>query len=226
MRVSIGPYSGDLIPIRRWGYSYNDWRHETIYREEEDYDRLDKIVYGFLDKLEDLVRPLNRWSNNRKRKIKVRIDGYDVWSAEHTLALIIHPVLLRLKESKHGSPCVDDEDVPENLKSTSGPPKENEWDVDDYQHDRWEWVMNEMVWAFEQCTLDDHGDDVFHHNSEQLQINFEHIEGSKNKELKMNYQKDPSKPAYWVDEDGKKAHYERIKNGHRLFAKYYFGLWD
>ena len=215
-----------MIPISRWENSYTSLRHKTLFVEEEDYDRLDKIVFGFLYKLEKLVNPLNRWSNRRKRKIKIHIDDYDVWGADYTLALIIHPVLLKLKGQKHGSPCVDDEDVPEHLKSTSAPPKEHDWDTDDHHHDRWDWVMNEMIWAFEQCTFDDCGDHIFHHNSDQLDMNFEAIEGSILNQLKMNHQKDPNKPAYWVDEDGKKAHYERIKNGQRLFAKYYFGLWD
>jgi len=226
MKVNLGPYSDDLIPVSRWENSYTSLRHKTLYIEEEDYDRLDKIVFGFFNKLYRFVSPLNRWSNRRKRKIDIHIDDYDVWGADHTLALIIHPVLLKLKEKKHGSPYIDDEDVPDNIKSTIAPDKENEWDTDDYNHDRWDWVMNEMIWAFEQCTHDDQNDHQFHHNSDQLDMTFEAIEGSTYKQLKMNPQKDPSKPAYWVDEDGKKAHYERIKNGHRLFAKYYFGLWD
>lgn len=227
MRIDIGPYSSDLIPIRRWEYSYTGWRHKTLYREEENYDRIDKIVYGFLDKLEDLVRPLNRWSNCRERKVKVRIDNYDVWGADHTLALVIHPVLLKLKEQQNGSPCVDDEDVPDHVKSSAAGPKENEWDTDDKHFDRWEWVLNEMIWAFEQCTLDDRGDHLFHHNSDQLEMVSKPLEDNpKLSSIEFNYQKDPSKPAYWVDDEGKKAHYDRIQNGLRLFSKYYFGLWD
>jgi hypothetical protein len=34
-----------------------------------------------------------------------------------------------IKKDKHGAPFVDDEDVPEELKSTSAPPKENEYDT-------------------------------------------------------------------------------------------------
>lgn len=227
MKVDIGPYSGDLIHVRHWENKYEFWRRpDTFYLPEEEYTWIDKIVFGFLDKLSTLVRPLNRWSNNRKRKINIRIDYHDVWSADHTLALIIHPVLVELQKQKHGSPCVDDEDVPDNLKSTAAGPKENEWDTDDNYHLRWEYALGEMIWAFEQCTNEDHGDHIFHHNSDQLGMVFEPIEGSEVKQLKFNHQKDPSKPAYWVDEDGKKAHYERIKNGHRLFAKYYFSLWD
>jgi hypothetical protein len=232
MKINIGPYKNDIIPVCSWERSYEYWRRpDTFFLSEEEYTKVDKIVFGFFDKLNKIVGPLNRWSNSRKRKINIHIDNYDVWSADHTLAMIIHPVLLKLKEQKNGSPCVDNEDVPENLKSTSAGPKENEWDTDDNYHLRWEWVMDEIIWAFEQCTDEDHGDHIFHHNSDQLELIFEStddetLDGKGVKSLKFNHQKDPTKPAYWVDEDGKKAHYERIKNGHRLFAKYYFGLWD
>jgi hypothetical protein len=229
MKVDIGPYSKDLIPVRHWEQKYEFWRKpDTFYLPEEEYTKIDKIVFGFFDKLSELVRPLNRWSNNRKRKINIRIDNYDVWSADHTLALIIHPVLLKLKETKHGSPDVDNDDVPEHLRAEEHnvPHPDGYIDTDDCFHKRWEWVINEMIWAFEQCTNEDHGDHIFHHNSDQLDMVFEPVEGSKNNQLKFNHQKDPTKPAYWVDYEGKDAHYERIKNGHRLFAKYYFGLWD
>lgn len=85
----------------------------------------------------------------RKRKIKIRVDDYDIWSADATLRLIILPVLRKLKAAKAGAPWVEDEDVPEELKSTSAPPKENEWDVDDNHFKRWDWVLNEVIWAFE-----------------------------------------------------------------------------
>ena len=93
--------------------------------------------------------------SDKPRKINIRIDNYDTWSMDHTLAYIIHPMLIQLKETKHGSPWVDDEDVPEELQSTSAPPKENDWDIDDNHHTRWDWVLNEMIWAFEQHIEDD-----------------------------------------------------------------------
>jgi hypothetical protein len=232
MKVHIGPYKSDLIPVRSWEREYEYWRRPgTFYLPEEEYTRYDKIVFGFFDRLHALVRPINRWANSRKRKIKVHIDYYDVWGADHTLALIIHPVLVKLKQCKQGSPNVDDEDVPDHLKSTSAGPKENEWDTDEFHHARWNYVLDEMIWAFEQHTDDDCNDDQFHHNSEQLDMTFEPImegdlAGKSYSTIKMNHQKDPNKPAYWVDEEGKKAHYERIANGRRLFAKYYQGLWD
>ena len=105
------------------------------------------------------------------RKVDIRIDDWDVWSSDHTLALIIHPVLVKLKEKKHGSPCVDDEDVPERLRD-GVPAKENEWDTDDNHHSRWEYVLDEMIWAFEQHTHDDCNINQFYHHQDQLEITF------------------------------------------------------
>jgi hypothetical protein len=81
--------------------------------------------------------------------IEVHIDKYDTWSMDHTLAPIILPMLKQLQETKHGAPLVDDEDVPEELKSTSAPTKENDWDTDDNWHKRWDWVLDEMIYAFD-----------------------------------------------------------------------------
>ena len=83
-----------------------------------------------------------------------------------------------------------------------------------------------MIWTFEQCSDDDHGDSQFHHNSDQLDIDFDASDDSEYKTVKINRQKDPSKPPYWVDEEGKNAHYDRIKNGLKFFGKYYSALWD
>ena len=169
---------------------------------------------------------INIGKYRENRKVDIRIDDWDVWGADHTLALIIHPVLAKLKEVKQGSPCVDDEDVPELLRASSAPAKENEWDTDDNHHSRWEYVLDEMIWAFEQHTYDDCNDNQFHHNRDQLGMTFEDSGENGMKSIVMNNQKDPTKPAYWVDEEGRKKHYDRIAEGRRLFAKYYDALWD
>lgn len=90
-----------------------------------------------------------------ERHIEIRIDEYDTWSADHTLALVIHPLLLKLKDDKKGAPWVDDKDVPEEIRSTSAKPKENEWDTDNFFFERWNWVLDEMIWAFAQVIADD-----------------------------------------------------------------------
>jgi hypothetical protein len=227
MKVNIGPYKSDIIPVYSWEKRYEYWRRpDTYYLPEEEYTKFDKFVFGFFDKLSDLVRPLNYWANRRGRNIKIHIDNFDVWSADHTLAMIIHPVLVKLKENKHGSPFVDDEDVPDTLKSSAAPPKENEWDTGDNYHARWAWVLDEMIWTFGQHGLEDDSDQ-FHHNPDQLQMVFKEATDMKgSKEVTFNHQKDPNKPAYWRDDEGLKKHAERKANGRRLFAKYYEALWD
>ena len=139
----------------------------------------------------------------------VKIDRYDTWSMDHTLADIILPMLKQLRESKHGAPYVDDEDVPEELKSTSAPAKENEWDTDDNHFKRWDWVMNEMVWAFEQELKDDDEAQFFDHSESR---------GIEDWEERMDKLK--------VDREGLEAHQKRKANGYRLFGRYYQNLWD
>jgi hypothetical protein len=119
----------------------------------------------FLEKTDDFLQTvLNATVNpiwgRRKRKLKVRIDDYDVWGAHHTLALVIHPVLVRLKEKKQGAPWTDDSDAPEHLRSTAYSKKEREYDTDGSHFLRWDWILNEMIWAFGQ-EMDEDSEDQF-----------------------------------------------------------------
>jgi hypothetical protein len=81
---------------------------------------------------------------DNKQEIDIRIDYWDTYSLDYTLALIIYPALLRLKETKPGSPFVDIEDVPEELKPTGV----DMYGVDNTHHERWGWVLDEMIYAF------------------------------------------------------------------------------
>ena len=98
---------------------------------------------------------------DEERKVEIQIDPWDSWNAGHTIAMIAVPILKQLQATKHGSPYTDDEDVPENLRSTSAKPKENEWDTDEFHHDRWEYILSEMIWALEQL-VDNEESDFFH----------------------------------------------------------------
>jgi len=77
----------------------------------------------------------------------IHIDSWDTWSMDHTLARIIHPMLIQLKNDTHSSARVANVDVPEKLHR---PPGVDEWDLDDDWTPRWNWVLNEMIFAFEQ----------------------------------------------------------------------------
>ena len=94
---------------------------------------------------------------NPKQKISVRIDKHDTWSMDHTLAPIIYPMLVQLKEAKHGSPMVDMNDVPKELRATKKQltAYNKTGESDDNYFKRWDWIMDEMIWAFEQKCRDD-----------------------------------------------------------------------
>lgn len=228
MKVKIGPYTTDLIPVRRWDRLYETWSAgDKYFLNEEDYKWYDKIVFGFFDKLSDLARPINRWSNSRKRKVKIHIDNYDVWDAGHTLGMIIAPTLKKLKEVQHGCPHVDNEDVPEEIRNKKEDAQRFDGTTDSDWEARWNWVLDEMIWTFEQYADPSEGTDQFYHNTDQLEMKTIPLEdGKPASTLSFNYQKDPSKPPYWRDQEGLKKHHERKKNGLRLFAKYYDSLWD
>jgi hypothetical protein len=153
----------------------------------------------------------------------VKIDRWDTWSMDHTLADIILPMLKQLKETKHGAPFVDDEDVPDELKSTSAPPKENEYDTDDNHFKRWDYVLDEMTFAFE-CKVDDSWQEKFCSGEHDIKsVPCEWDENGKPKMYKM--EKGPN-DTYKCDYDGIALIQKRITNGYRLFGKYYEGLWD
>jgi hypothetical protein len=191
MRVTIGPYRNWVGP----------------------YQISEKILF-WMDKNDDRVHDFGTWlsedrhgndswllklclwiESKKKRKIHVRIDNYDTWSMYTTLSHIILPMLKQLRDNKMGSPCVDDEDVPWYLRSTIAPGVD-EWDVDLLFHKRWEWIMDEMIWTFEQFVKDDWECAYF----------YDDYRG--------------------YDSEGAKRHQEKINNGMRLFGKYYQGLWD
>jgi hypothetical protein len=171
------------------------------------YDRWVKILDPICQawqKFLDTVHP--RWTY-------VRLDPWDTWSFDHTLADIILPGLKQLRATKHGAPHTDDEDVPEYLRSYMAQPKENEWDTDSLHFMRWDWILDEMIWAFEQ-KADDDADSRF----------FDHSECG---DEKFPWNKDGqyvSKVKY--DSEGHKKWQERKANGFRLFGRYYENLWD
>jgi hypothetical protein len=153
----------------------------------------------------------------------VKIDRYDTWSMDHTLADIVLPMLKQLKDSKHGAPYVDDLDVPEELRSTSAPAKENEWDTDDNHFKRWDWVLAEMIFAFE-CKVDDSWQEAF--SSGEFDQKTVACEWDANGKAKMYKREDGPNHTYTCDYEGMKVVEERIQNGFRLFGRYYQNLWD
>lgn len=190
-----------------------DWVHEFGRWLSENKDGTDT-------KLSKLCQ----WIESKKqRQVYVRIDKFDTWSMDHTLAQIITPMLAQLKASKHGAPHVDDSDVPEHLKSTSAPALANEWDTDANHFLRWDWVLEEMIFAFEAKRLgiwqDKYSSGVHDWSSEPC-------EWDAAGKPTMHRMKDGPNNTYKCDYEAMAVEQARISNGFRLFGRYYENLWD
>lgn len=182
MHVEIGPYKSWFGPYQAASLlRYLGFNEDTC---EKVGDWLPMWPFNFITKCKG------------KRLEHVYIHKYDTWNSDHTIALIVHPMLVQLQKTKHGSPYVDDADVPEELRLTNATPKENEWDIDDLHHKRWDWVLNEMVFAFH-CKLNDEWEDKYC------------VPGGERF----------SNEAYLAEAN-------RIQNGFVLFGKYFQNLWD
>lgn len=156
----------------------------------------------------------------------VKIDYWDTWNMDSTLSPIILPMLRQLHASKHGAPYVDDKDVPANLRSTTKAAKqakENDWDVDGNHFKRWDWVMEEMIWAFEQLCNDDW---EAQYSSGEIDHTWVVSDYDENGKAKLWAMENGPNHTYKVDWDARNKHQERINNGTRLFGKYYTALWD
>lgn len=94
----------------------------------------------------------NYTDDGEDQVVEVHIDPWDTWSMDHTLAPIILPMLIQLKETKHGSPNVDNEDVPQELRMPDGWYDEKysrNGETDPKFFERWDWVIDEMIYAFD-----------------------------------------------------------------------------
>ena len=193
MKIYIGDYPNRLIcrvhtryMDRKYGFV--DWPTE--------YTRFERSLELFEDAVQSVYNIFNWiWFDRRKQKVNIRIDKQDTWSIDSTLAPVILPMLVQLKETKHGAPNVDPKDVPKELRPTAKWKKAYEGDgtTDPNFFKRWDWVLDEMIWAFEQKCRDDWMEDYYYNK--------------------------------W-DQEGAKAHQERMSNGFRLFGKYFESLWS
>ena len=253
MKVYIGPYKNwfgpyqlaellcfwakkekDEYGIERepdWVHNFGEWlAHGEIEKEDPK-----AITSWNKNRHNTWLYKLLLWiESKRKRIVYVKIDKYDTWNMDSTLNPIILPMLKQLKEAKHGSQIVDDEDVPEKFHTTYNPhdydqqelfPEKKEAAdsaVDDLVHLRWDYVMSEMIWSFEQLASD--WESQFHTGViDWMSKPCKWDEDGK----PMLYQMvDGPNHTSKFDSEGYQAHSKRIDNGLRLFGKYYRGLWD
>ena len=249
MKVNIGPYTrwfgpyqlAELLcfwakPVKdEWGIeSKPDWVHNFG----------EWLAHGSVLPDPTPENPVSRWRDDRpittlykflqwveskkKRKVKVHIDRWDTWSMDHTLAYIVLPMLEQLKATKHGAPFVDDKDVPKHLRSTSATPlSQNDIDcgaVDDLHFKRWDWVLDEMIFAFRNKLDEGKWEDQFY--TGEYDFVSKATEFDENGKPKLYQLVKGPNDTRKIDMKGLQAYQKRISNGFRLFGKYYENLWD
>jgi len=249
MKINIGPYTRWFGPYQlaealcfwakpvkdEWGieskpdwvHNFGEWlAHGSVLPDPTPEnpvspwrdDRPITALYKFLQWVE----------SKKKRKVKVHIDQWDTWSMDHTLAYIVLPMLEQLKTTKHGAPFVDDKDVPKELRSTSAPPlSENDKDcgaVDDLHFKRWDWVLDEMIFAFRSKLDEGKWEDQFY--TGEYDFVSKATEFDENGKPKLYQLVKGPNDTKKIDMKGLRAYQKRISNGFRLFGKYYENLWD
>lgn len=165
-----------------------------------------------------------------ERKIKVQIDKFDTYSLDHTLAVIILPALIQLKETMKG--------VPNEFAQVGGDTNDSQMCFDFYSdsHDesfelgckKWNEVLDKMIWAFDQIVKDDYSD-LYHHGNielEWIKSDTKHLNPFTGKMEETYEMVDKNPDEHWYDHTGMMKHEERIQEGLELFGKYYRNLWD
>jgi len=165
-----------------------------------------------------------------QRKIDINIEKFDTWSLDSTLALIILPALIQLKQSKHG--------VPSEFVSSIGADMdrnyvfdfihEDERAVFDKNCEKWEETFDKMIWSFQQIVDGDY-DSRYHHGEfvfdwKKSGITYPNPITGKDEETYEMVEKNPDD--HWYDHVGHMLHEERIQEGLELFGRYFRSLWD
>jgi hypothetical protein len=165
------------------------------------------------------------------RKVSVTIDYFDSWNMDNTLALIIYPLLLQLKDTKQGVPSefVNDVGGEDYVEQDSFDfYKESHHESFNECTKRWDEVLEKMIWSFEQLVKQDYSDQYHHgvpnfewEKTDATMLN--PVTGKVEKTYKMV---DRNPDAHWYDFEGHQLHEARIQEGLELFGKHFRSLWD
>jgi hypothetical protein len=227
MKVNIGKYKSYFGPYQlaeflcfwTWRYTeqpdyvfkFGEWLAHGSIKPEPEVGEIEML--GGEDRHETLLYKFLSWiDSKKKRKINVRIDRWDTYSLDSTLAYIILPSLQKIKLDQRGTPYVSNEDVPDDLHS----PEENDTgDIDENWIARWDYVLDEMIFAFE-SQVDTSWEDQFYGDMSG---------GLAFKKLENGHSEIITTGTMEIDHEGKKEYQDRIDNGLLLFGKYYQALW-
>lgn len=173
---------------------------------------------------------LGRYLRTKERKIDIKIDKFDTWSLDHTLALIILPALIQLKQTKIGTPGSFVNDSAEDFhdQATFDFMKEDADEVFQKGYDEWDDTLDKMIWSFQQIALGDY-DSKYHHGEidiawEKTDKQYPNPTTGKMEGTWHMVDKNPGE--HWYDSVGHQLHEERIQEGLELFGKHFRSLWD
>ena len=145
------------------------------------------------------------------RNISIEIDPHDTFSVDSTLAYIVLPLLIQLKQTQMG--------VPHEFAEVGGEDYHLQLSFDFYTETqeeafklgvaRWNIILDKMIWSWQKLCEDDYESRYYHgeykpwHADESIR-----------------------KSPFWVDDIGLELHNARIQEGLDLFGKYMRHLWD
>lgn len=131
-----------------------------------------------------------------KREVSVELHDYDTWSMDVTLALIIHPLLIKFKADLTGCPSeLIDYPIDGVIAFPyTEPDKTEEDDSVDKAMVKWKEILDKMIWSFGEIV-----------NNEENEPPY----------VKGNFDKE----AYL-------AYHNRLQEGLDLFGKHFRSLWN
>ncbi len=233
MKATIGKHV-HWFNTQRIEKRYLEWRHGKYDWQVNDseHDWLDRTVLKFLDGWQNVLHyTINLIQSRRKQKVRVHVDPWDVWNANETLSHIILPVLEQLRVTKQGAPFVDLEDVPKKLHGDKLTKKQKEnGEVDDKHFERWDYVLDAMIWSFREISEDMPGEEEFFTGESDLIWTKVDVKGNEVDDdydgiIYYRMDKGPNDTRHF-DKEGYDAYSERVDYGLKMFGKYFRALWD
>lgn len=220
MKVDLGPY-------KNWFGPYQFVKLLKYVGVSEDTcdkiaDKIPAAPFLWLEKLRG------------ERKEKVVIHNYDAWSADHTLAKIIAPLLRKVKEGKHGVPSEFLTKEYNGLVSSKefwdekgeGPLHDKADVLFKEAEDEWDKTLDHMIWAFEEYNKDSWDDPYWTGEHGE----FESVGSgetfwnpiTKKDEQVFEMKLTGNSECDW---DARAKHWDRMQEGINLFAKHFSSLW-
>lgn len=159
MKVYIGKYRNRMEC--KIFHRYMERKYDLLWEFDNELKKtyMDRVMWGVEWIVQTFVyEPIN-WiyiDRVKSQRKKIRIDYWDTWNMDYTLSFIILPMLKQFRDNRTGIPIIfDDNDVPDGLKmSDEERDKIINGEIEEKSILRWEYIMGEMIFAFESIMMD------------------------------------------------------------------------